>query len=309
VNKLLHRWGTLLGIALVVILWHFRTDPNSGAETLIRLQWLLWVLVAAPVAYLIYHAINPSSENDATYVKATSDPIGAGLALIARALLLGTLILAFAPQARAQGMPARASVYLPVLAEEISINWHAPALRSAFAAQVEQETCVTPTSPKCWNPRAELRTDREYGFGLGQLTVTPSFDNFKRARGLDASLSSWRWEDRYDPRRQLRTMVLMDRDDFDRLHFISDPLERLAMAFSAYNGGLGGVLADRRLCMQTAGCDPDKWFGHVERFSLKAKIALRGYGQSFFEINRRYVRAVMVERRRRYASWFGEGGG
>ena len=46
--------------------------------------------------------------------------------------------------------------------------------------------------------------------------------------------------------------------------------------------------------------DSGKWFGHVEHTSLKAKTAVPGYGKSFFEINREYVRNVMVTRTVRY---------
>ena len=175
-----------------------------------------------------------------------------------------------------------------------------------MAAQVEQETCASLKSAKCWNPRAELKTSREYGFGLGQLTVTSRFDNFKEARKLDVSLRDWAWADRYDPGRQLRTMVLMDKAGFSRLSFIPDQHERLAMSFAGYNGGVGGVLSDRRVCAATKGCDPNRWFGHVEHTSLKAKTAAQGYGQSFFQINRGYVQNIMVVRRQKYALAMGE---
>lgn len=145
-----------------------------------------------------------------------------------------------------------------------------------------------------------------YGFGLGQLTVTPKFDNFAEARKLHGSLRDWKFEDRFDADRQLRVVVLMDRSAFNRLPFVGDQRERLAMTFSAYNGGLGGVLQARRLCAKVTGCDPDRWFGHVEHHSLKAKTKTAGYGKSFFDINRGYVRAVMDERRHRYTAFFGE---
>jgi hypothetical protein len=171
---------------------------------------------------------------------------------------------------------------------------------STLAAQVEQETCPSLKSRQCWNPYAELKTAREYGFGLGQLTVTPKFNNFNEARKLDISLRDWQFVDRYDPARQLRAMVLMDRGGYDRLPFIPDPHERLAMAFSAYNGGMSGVLTDRRFCANVPGCDPGRWFGHVERTSHKVRVKTAGYGKSFFEINREYVRNVMIVRRPRY---------
>lgn len=137
--------------------------------------------------------------------------------------------------------------------------------------------------------------------------MTPRFDNFKEARKLDASLRDWQFADRYDPARQLRTLVLMDRSGYRQLSaLVPDERERLAMAFSAYNGGLGGVLQDRRLCAAVAGCDPGRWFGHVELNSLKARAKTAGYGQSFYDINRGYVRAVMIERRPRYVQAMGD---
>ena len=43
--------------------------------------------------------------------------------------------------------------------------------------------------------------------------------------------------------------------------------------------------------------------GYTPSFTL---LLQNGYGQSFYDINRGYVRAVMFERRRRYAGFFGE---
>jgi membrane-bound lytic murein transglycosylase MltF len=76
------------------------------------------------------------------------------------------------------------------------------------------------------------------------------------------------------------------------------------MALAAYNGGLGGLAQDRRLCRATPGCDQSKWTGHVEKTSYKAKIAVKGYGKSFFEINREYVRNVMNIRKAKYTGYF-----
>jgi hypothetical protein len=197
-------------------------------------------------------------------------------------------------------LPPLALEHLPTLAAEIRSYWPDMPQPPTLGAQVEQETCITLKSARCWNPRTELKTAREYGFGLGQITVTARFDNFKEAKKLDASLAAWKWEDRYNAAYQLRTMVLMDRNGFRRLGFIPAAAERLAMAYGAYNGGLAGVLNDRRVCAATAGCDEDRWFGHVESTSLKAKIKAAGYGKSFFEINREYVKNIMQVRRPRY---------
>lgn len=299
-----HRFWTLWIGALAVIGWHYLTDPEGGAETLVRLQWLAWIMVVAGPVYLLRRALMDGARSQEAYSRAMESPTGAGLVFIGLCLLTGMLFMA--GQARAAELPPGAVKYLPLLASEQAARWPDVPLKSALAAQVEQETCVSLKSKGCWNPRTELKTSREYGWGLGQLTKTAQFDNFAEARKLDKSLADWKWEDRYDPSRQLRTLVLMNRAAYRRLGSVADPQARLAMAFSAYNGGLGGVNADRRLCAQVKGCDPGRWFGHVEAHSLKARTKTAGYGQSFFDINRGYVRAVMTERRPRYAAWFGE---
>jgi len=293
--------------AIAVLAWYYVTDPDGGVETLARVQWAAWIFVIAGPVYLLRRALLDGSRSRDAFRRSLEHPIGAGLSFLGLAILTGLLFLAFVGRAGAGELPAGAVQYLPVLAAEQQAHWPDAPLRSAMAAQVEQETCPSLTSTKCWNPRTELKTSREYGFGLGQLTVTPSFDNFAAARKLDPSLADWKYADRFDAARQLRTMVLMDRASYRYLAaMVPDSRERLAMAFSAYNGGLGGVLSDRRLCAQVKGCNPALWFGNVEKTSLKAKTKTAGYGKSFFDINREYVRNVMDLRRGRYAAWFGE---
>jgi hypothetical protein len=298
------RFWMLWVVAMAILGWYWATDPDGGAETMVRLQWLLWLFVAAGPAYLVRKALMPG-DSKTLLREAAAGSVGAGLVWLGMALLTGLLFLAFAGQARAGQPPQKALEYLPVLQQEAATHWPDAPLQSALAAQVEQETCPSLTHRKCWNPRTELKTDREYGFGLGQLTVTSRFDNFAEARKLSPSLRDWQWEDRYDATRQLRTMVLMDRAAWRRFSF-AEGRERLAMALAAYNGGAGGVLSDRRVCAAVEGCDPNKWFGHVEQHSLKAKVAAKGYGKSFFEINREYPRNILGFRRDRYAAWFGE---
>ena len=77
---------------------------------------------------------------------------------------------------------------------------------------------------------------------------------------------------------------------------------------AAYNGGLAGVLQDRRLCANSAGCRPGAWFGHVERHSTKTRKPNPGYRKSAFEINREYVRNILHQRRDKYRPlWQAEG--
>ena len=197
-------------------------------------------------------------------------------------------------------LPPNAVLYLPVLRAEVAQFWPSLALPSALGAQVEQETCVSLKSKGCWNPRTELKTDREYGFGLGQITITSRFNVFNEVKALDPSLRAWAWADRYNPQLQLRALLLKDKQSYDYITGAATPLDRLAFTFAAYNGGMGGVLSDRRLCQATPGCRAGVWFGNVSGTSLKAKAAVSGYGQSFFDINRGYVLSILVTRRNRY---------
>ena len=129
-------------------------------------------------------------------------------------------------------------LHLPTLRSELYAIWPSASPKSAFAAQVHKETCASLRSKKCWSPTAELKTDREYGFGLGQLTVTKKFDNFKEAKKLHPSLKDWEWENRYNPVYQLRTMVLMDKFNYGKFSWAEVDYERMAFSFAAYRGGI-----------------------------------------------------------------------
>lgn len=289
--------------AVLVLYWYYKTDPNGGAETLARLQWLAWIAVLVGPTYILRRALFPEARSRLIFAKAVESPTGAGLVAIALAIVTGALLLALS--FRAGAVPVNALKYLPILKAEQTTYWEQMPHPATLAAQVEQETCASLTSKRCWNPTTELKTTREYGFGLGQLTITPRFNNFNEARKLDLSLRSWAWEDRYNPAKQLRTAILMNKANYQRLSYVPDPEERLAMSYSAYNGGFGGLASDRRLCALVKGCDANRWFGNVEKYSLKAKAAVKGYGQSFFQINRNYVIQIVAYRVTKYEVFFG----
>ena len=79
------------------------------------------------------------------------------------------------------------------------------------------------------------------------------------------------------------------RDLYTQVKGVEDEDNRYYFALSAYNGGMGGVLKDRNLCKNTTGCNEDLWFGNVELTSFKSRTKVKGYGQSFYDINRGYV--------------------
>lgn len=303
------RLFVMAGLAFAVIGWFLVTDPDAGKDTMLRLQFMSWAFVVAGPAYMIRRALGGEARSHEAWRKGMSGSLPAAImwlgqalvgALVYVALLLGCLSTARAAEPAPQP-PAAARALLPVLKSEQLAFWQGMPDPATLGAQVEQETCPSLRSRMCWSPHAELKTPYEYGVGLGQVTITKSFDNFAAARGLDPSLRDWQFADRFDPRRQLRTLVLTDRGLYRALGAVPGARDRLAMTFAAYNGGLGGVRSDRRLCAAVRGCDPGRWFGNVELHSLKARAARAGYGQSAFAINRGYVRNVLIVRRVRYA--------
>lgn len=210
--------------------------------------------------------------------------------LLALLLLVPVLVAA-------QPMLERAAPFLPVLKAEQVAHWPAAPLPSFMAGQVEKESL--------WNPKATLRTSREWGAGLMQCTAayradgSLRFDVCEDLRRAHPELRGW--ADRYDPAYQLRALVLMNRGIFGRVAVpVGSRIDQLAFTLSGYNGGEGGVMQDRTLCRNTPGCDPARWFGHVEQHSLKSRVKWRGYGQSAYDINRGYVRDILFTRRLKY---------
>ena len=225
-------------------------------------------------------------------------------------LALGA-VLCMSASAQTTQLPPNAVKYLPSLREAIVAVWPATSYPHWFAGQIEQESCISLTSKGCWNPNTELKTSREYGFGLGQITIaynangTERFNNFKAMTSKYAVLHDWNWEDRYDPKYQIEAMMLMDRESFVSAGKLTNSLpDQYRFMLSAYNGGLGGLIQDRKLCTTIKGCNPNLWYGNVELHSFKAKTKFQGYGQSAFQINRTYVSNIEKIRSPKYAPYF-----
>lgn len=298
---------------LAVIAWFFLTDPDGGLETTARLQSLAWLLAGTPViVYALRRAFAEAVRGRDLVALIRAGNIAAGIALAGLYIMTGLLFLAVSGFARADGVspPPAAVPFLPLLKAEQLTYWPDHPSPAVLGALVEQETCPSLTSRKCWNPRTELKTEREYGFGFPQTTVAYRTDGSERfnawaesrARDSDA-LADWTWDNRFDARLQLRSLVLDNRACYRQMsRLVPDAENALAFCDAAHNGGYGGVLSDRRLCAAKAGCDPDIWFANVEHTSAKSRVKWRGYGASAFDINRTHVRNVMIVRRARYRS-------
>lgn len=230
-------------------------------------------------------------------------------------VLLLSLVYAFGVMSCAAspayaGVPSGANALLPLLVAQQRSIWPDAPEPWFLAGQIEQESCISLSHSKCWNPRAELKTSRENGIGLGQFTRayradgSIRFDKIAELSAAYPSLRGWGWENRYDGQYQLIALVEIDRAIYRRQRDAATVMDRLAFTLSAYNGGEGGLLQDRRLCANTAGCNPAIWHGHVASNSLKSRRPAPGYKKSFFDINREYVSNILEIRGKKYAPYF-----
>lgn len=200
-------------------------------------------------------------------------------------------------------VPAGARKYCPLLVTEQRSLWPKVPQPWTIAGLIEQESL--------WRVHAELKTYREYGFGFGQFTIayrsdrSVRFNKFAELKRQFASLSGWTWSDRFNPRYQLAAVVEMVHAIWRHVPPAADGTAKWAFTLSSYNGGLGSLLQDRRLCANSSGCDPTRWFGNIETHSLKSRRPQPAYGgQSWFSINRGYVQRVMKVRRQKYRQFW-----
>jgi hypothetical protein len=260
-------------------------------------------LIAVLFAHMARKALHDYPEADARrlFDKARESPIGAGLALIALAVVLSALLGRFGRSANAQPHP-RAVALAPIVNAEIVQHWPELAPRAYVFALISHESCATYRNSRCWSPTARLRTAREEGAGLGQLTRAWAqdgalrFDSLSDLKARHPALRGLDWRTIYDaPELQVRALVIMSRGNWLALRAVEDGWERLAMADAAYNGGLGGVQKERRACQVASGCDPQRWWGNVEVHCLKSRQPLYA-GRSACDINRHHVKDVLLVR-------------
>lgn len=309
----LRNWFLWLVPLLVMAgLWH--TDPDGGASTLI---WLLRLasgfFVVAALAHLGRRFLfdYPEADAQSIFAKAREHPIGAGLLAVAIAIITGFMLMVASTAAKAQDVatfiPANCRQNLAVMKNERMVHWADHPAPQLLPALAEHESCLSLTHSRCCNPKSRLKSAREEGAGLGQVTRayradgSLRFDALAELRDRHPALGDWSWENVYQRQDlQNRALILMSRDNF--LFFarlVKDPASALAFADAGYNGGNAGVQNERRACQAAAGCDPQQWFGHVERHCLKSRAAL--YGQrSACDINRNHVKDVLQVREGKY---------
>lgn len=196
-------------------------------------------------------------------------------------------------------IPPQAFTYRDTIKTELDNNFSDLYNYNYVPSLVEHESCITLKHKKCWNSLSRLKTAREEGAGLGQVTRAFNPDGSVRfdtlgemAKRYKVELREAKWETIYQrPDIQLRIMILMLRDDYKKLYTVDDKENRMQMVDAAYNGGLGGVLKERRACGLSKNCNPNIWFNNVEKYCLKSKKVLYGT-RSACDINRHHVEDV-----------------
>lgn len=179
---------------------------------------------------------------------------------------------------------------------------------------IEHESCISLTHSKCWNPKSQLKTSRETGAGLGQITRAYRSDGSLRFDTLTDlrtryknELQELSWNNVYTrPDLQIRSMILLVKESYQKLYNIQNPYDRLAMADSAYNGGLNDVFKARRACGLSSNCNSQIWFKNVELYSPKSTKVLYGT-RSAKDINLHHVKDVMSVKLPKYQSQYFNG--
>ena len=312
--KSLKRGALRLSVLLVlgiILVYSTETWPEffgSPASPLLRGFGLS--ILGLAVADFVLRILQPHVDtavlaDDALYNK----NVASGIVYFGRCFLAGVILFLIATASRAEVMPPNAVKYSPLLVAESINYWPAMELVSLLGAQVEQETCTSLKSKYCWSPLARLSTSREEGTGFSQITRTFNSDGSIRFDSMATIVNKYpkdlkglSWSNWQDPQLQMRTLVLMMRDNSKAYKDSKTQLDMMSFTFAAYNSGPGTVSKSKNACRATKGCDSKVWFGNVETASLQSKTVIPGYGQSPYQITTTYVKNVEQVRRVRYLS-------
>lgn len=208
-------------------------------------------------------------------------------------------------------IPPKAFKYKEVIKSELDNYYSSIADYNYIPSLIEHESCLSLTHSRCWEPTSRLKSAREEGAGLGQITRTFNPDGSIRFDSLSDMVRAHReelkelsWSNVYTrPDLQIRTMVLMVRDIDNRFRDIKDPLERLKFVDAAYNGGSRDVNKQRSICKLKENCNKDIWFGEVESICVKSPKILYG-NRSACDINRHHVKDVFSVKLPKYRRFF-----
>jgi len=193
-------------------------------------------------------------------------------------------------------IPPQAFQYFDYIRSDLSRLMPSLKTKHYVPSLIEHESCISLKHKKCWNPSSELKTKREQGVGLPQITRAYNKDGSLRFDTLadlraryNKELKDLSWSNvKVRPDLQIRALVLLVKSNYNSLYTVDNYMQRLKMSDAAYNGGLGGLRKERLACGLAANCDPQYWDNNVENYCLKSKKPLYG-NRSACTINRNHV--------------------
>ena len=205
-------------------------------------------------------------------------------------------------------IPKNAYALFPVVNKEWKAYFPTITKPHYLGGLIEQESCVSLTNSRCWSSTSELKTSREQGVGLGQITRTFNLDGSVKSDSLlgvkrqyPKELGDWSWDNvRSRPDLQVRAIVLMIKDGTSHYGRVKDRNVALQFADSAYNGGAGMLDKERMSCGLKKDCNPDLWFGNVEKICVRSTKSIYGANRSPCSINREHVSNVFQLRMNKY---------
>lgn len=208
-------------------------------------------------------------------------------------------------------IPPKAFKYKETIKNEIERNFSNLVEYNYVPSLIEHESCISLTHSRCWEPTSRLKSAREEGAGLGQITRTFNEDGSVRfdsladmARAHREELKELSWKNVYErPDLQIRTIVLMVRDIYGRYKDIEDPIERLKFSDAAYNGGSRDLNKQRMICKVKEGCNPSVWKDNVGSICVKSTKILYG-NRSACDINKHHVYDVFENKLPKYKKQF-----
>lgn len=179
-------------------------------------------------------------------------------------------------------VPQAARPYQRTMLRESRAVWGMAAPTALFGAQIQTESA--------WRPGAHSI----YAAGLAQFIPTTAEEMARRYPELGGAAP-------LNPGWAIRALVRYDRQIYLGRFVNAVPpaseCDRWAFVLSGYNGGEGWISRDRALCRERPGCDPARWFGHVERYTARSASNARQ--------NREYPKRIELQYQASYRSWGG----
>lgn len=230
---------------------------GDGAQLAVTLYQLSMTALILTVAHFMRRALFPYADLSDLASRAKETAVGSAIVFAAVVVLICAVLVA---TAGGEELPDRAKPYLPTLAKTFDDHWPEAPLRCIVAGQVEQESG--------WRAHATLKTPRELGRGLAQLTVayrsdgTERFNAYREAVAAHKALAGWDWQaDPYHVGYALAYMVLRDRAEWTAMNrLMVDEIESWRAALVCYNAGRGRVLKRRAYAMANS-LPENRWKG------------------------------------------------